>query len=148
MEFMCVTNVDGPTQIHIQVPNTGVLTRRFVEPLKVTKSVSLMNKPISTVLMMNMFMMLIIKHQVGLCQLQTTWTKAKLRRVNDEIVERLVRLRSEDEVFSDAFAHFSDSGLSPRTMELLEQDSLDSGTSAEQVGIEDPEFSGCPNLMT
>ncbi|KAF1887887.1 hypothetical protein Lal_00023895 [Lupinus albus] len=53
-----------------------------------------------------------------------------------------VRLRSEDEVFSDAFAHFSDSGLSPRTMELLEQDSLDSGTSAEQVGIEDPEFSG------
>ncbi|CAL0329700.1 unnamed protein product [Lupinus luteus] len=39
---------------------------------------------------------------------------------------------------------FLDSGLSPRTKELSKQDSLHSGNSAEQVGIEDPEFSWSP----
>ncbi|CAL0306327.1 unnamed protein product [Lupinus luteus] len=50
----------------------------------------------------------------------------KIEKGNDGIGERLVRLRSEDEVFSDAVSDFSDIGLSPGTKEPLKQDSLDS----------------------
>ncbi|XP_019445698.1 PREDICTED: uncharacterized protein LOC109349381 [Lupinus angustifolius] len=50
----------------------------------------------------------------------------KIEKGNDGIRERLVRLRSEDEVFSDAVEDFSDIGLSPGTKEPLKQDCLDS----------------------
>lgn len=56
MEFMCVTNVDGHSQIHIRVLNKDVHTRRSVEPFKVTNWPSLKDKPISTVQMMNVFL--------------------------------------------------------------------------------------------
>ncbi|KAE9603015.1 putative transcription factor C2H2 family [Lupinus albus] len=52
--------------------------------------------------------------------------RGKSEKGNDGIRERLVRLRSEDEVFSDAVADFSDIGLSPGTKEPLKQDCLDS----------------------
>lgn len=50
-------------------------------------------------------------------------------------------IRSEDEVFSDAVADFSDSGLNPDVKERL-QDSLDSGADMEMVDINVPKFSG------
>jgi len=50
-------------------------------------------------------------------------------------------IRSEEEVFSDAVADFSDSGSNPDTKERL-QDSLDSGADMELVDIKEPKFSG------
>lgn len=49
--------------------------------------------------------------------------------------------RSEDDVFSDAVADFSDSGSNPEIKERL-QDSLDSGADVERVDIKEPKFSG------
>ncbi|KAK7319004.1 hypothetical protein RJT34_03713 [Clitoria ternatea] len=50
-------------------------------------------------------------------------------------------VRSEDEVFSDAVADFSDSGFSAETKERLQEDSLDSGTDVERVEIKEPKLS-------
>ncbi|XP_047146888.1 uncharacterized protein LOC124819413 isoform X2 [Vigna umbellata] len=50
-------------------------------------------------------------------------------------------IRSEDEVFSDAVADFSDSGSNPDIKERL-QDSLDAGADMEMVDIKGPKFSG------
>ncbi|KAG5015322.1 hypothetical protein AAZX31_08G104300 [Glycine max] len=50
-------------------------------------------------------------------------------------------IRSEDEVFSDAVADFSDSGSIPEIKERL-QDSLDSGADVERVDIKETKFSG------
>ncbi|KAK7247035.1 hypothetical protein RIF29_41911 [Crotalaria pallida] len=61
---------------------------------------------------------------------------------NFGIGAKLVSLRSEDEVFSDAVADFADSGLSSGIKEPLQQGSSGSGTSVEIVQIKDPEFSG------
>ncbi|XP_061363764.1 uncharacterized protein LOC133307292 [Gastrolobium bilobum] len=52
-----------------------------------------------------------------------------------------ILIRSEDEVFSDAVADFSDSGLNPGIKERLQEGSLDSGTNVESVDIKDPKFS-------
>ena len=46
MESMFVANVDGPFQIHTQVPNSDVHTRGFVELLKVTSWLTLRGTPI------------------------------------------------------------------------------------------------------
>ncbi|XP_068462656.1 uncharacterized protein [Phaseolus vulgaris] len=50
-------------------------------------------------------------------------------------------IRSEDEVFSDAVADFSDSGSNPDNKERL-RDSLDSGADMEMGDIKEPKFSG------
>jgi len=49
-------------------------------------------------------------------------------------------IRSEDEVFSDAVADFSDSGSNPDNKERL-RDSLDSGADMEMGDIKEPKFS-------
>ncbi|XP_027341938.1 uncharacterized protein LOC113854859 isoform X2 [Abrus precatorius] len=64
----------------------------------------------------------------------------KNEKGNDGVGEKLIR--SEDDVFSDAVADFSDSGLSPEIKERLQEDSLDSGTDVERVDIKEPKFSG------
>ena len=50
--------------------------------------------------------------------------------------------RSEDEVFSDAVADFSDSGLSQGVKEHLQEGSLDSDSGVERVEKGDPKFPG------
>ncbi|KAK7359333.1 hypothetical protein VNO77_01288 [Canavalia gladiata] len=59
---------------------------------------------------------------------------------NDGIGEKIIR--SEDEVFSDAVADFSDSGLGSEIKERLQGDSLDSVTDVERVDIKEPKFTG------
>ncbi|KAK7400047.1 hypothetical protein VNO78_11246 [Psophocarpus tetragonolobus] len=58
---------------------------------------------------------------------------------NDGNGEKL--MRSEDEVFSDAVADFSDCGSNPDIKERS-QDSLDSGADVERSEIKEPKFSG------
>lgn len=73
-----------------------------------------------------------------------TLDTGKIKKGNDGIGKKLVRLRSEDEVFSDAAADFSDNGPNPGIKEPLQEDNLDSSTSVEKVDIKDPIFSGSP----
>ncbi|XP_020980015.1 uncharacterized protein LOC110272291 [Arachis ipaensis] len=102
MEFISVTNVDGLSRIHIQVPSTGVLTRRSVEPLKVTSCVPPRNNLAQTAQMMDMVLMMIKKSPSP--EVLNIGNKEK---DDSEIGDKINR--SEDEVFLDAVADFSDS---------------------------------------
>ncbi|CAL0324927.1 unnamed protein product [Lupinus luteus] len=62
----------------------------------------------------------------------------------DGVGEGLVRIRSEDGVFSGPLADSSESGLSPGIKEPLKQDSLDSRTTVEKIGIKAHEVSRSP----
>lgn len=59
---------------------------------------------------------------------------------SDGIGEKLTR--SEDDVYSDAVADFSDSGLSPGVKDRLQEVSLDSGTEVEKVNTTEQKLSG------
>ncbi|XP_052114659.1 uncharacterized protein LOC110278883 isoform X2 [Arachis duranensis] len=135
MEFISVTNVDGLSRIHIQVPSTGVLTRRSVEPLKVTSYVPPRNNLAQTAQMMDMVLMMIKNPQVmsGPEVLNIGNKEKDDSGIGDKIN------RSEDEVFSDAIADFSDS---QGVKKSLQEGSLDSSTSVEWDGKDDPKFSG------